>query len=86
MGGRDSQGFRDGHVHTAVFKIDNQQGPTVLTEGTLLKSYGSPDGRGTWGRMDMCMYACIPLLSTWNDHDIVNRLQSSVKYKVFFKK
>ena len=29
MGRRDSQGVRDGHVHTAVFKMDNQQGPTV---------------------------------------------------------
>ena len=29
MGGRDSSGVWDGHVHTAIFKIDNQQGPTV---------------------------------------------------------
>ena len=29
MRGRDSQGVGDGHVHTAIFKIDNQQGPTV---------------------------------------------------------
>ena len=29
MGGRDSQGVWDWHVHTAVFKMDNQQGPTV---------------------------------------------------------
>ena len=28
-GGRDSQGVWDGHVHTTVFKMDNQQGPTV---------------------------------------------------------
>ena len=27
--GRDSQGLWDGHVHTAVFKMENQQGPTV---------------------------------------------------------
>ena len=26
---RDSQGVWDGHVPTAVFKVDNQQGPTV---------------------------------------------------------
>ena len=25
----DSKGVWDGHVHTAVFKMDNQQGPTV---------------------------------------------------------
>ena len=28
MEGRDSQGVWDGHVHTAAFKINNQQGPT----------------------------------------------------------
>ena len=28
-GGRDSQGFGEGHVHTAVIKMDSQQGPTV---------------------------------------------------------
>ena len=27
--GRDSQGVWDGHVYTAIFKMDNQQGPTV---------------------------------------------------------
>ena len=26
---RDSQGVWDGHVHTDVFKMDNQQRPTV---------------------------------------------------------
>ena len=26
---RDSQGVWDGHVPTAIFKMDNQQGPTV---------------------------------------------------------
>ena len=29
MGRRDSQGVWDQHVHSAVFKMDNQQGPTV---------------------------------------------------------
>jgi len=29
MGGRDSQAAGDGHVHTAVLKMDNQQGPAV---------------------------------------------------------
>ena len=29
MEGKDSQGIWDGHVHTVIFKIDNQQGPTV---------------------------------------------------------
>ena len=29
LGGRDSSGVWDGHGHTAVFKMDNQQGPIV---------------------------------------------------------
>ena len=29
LGGKDSYGLRDGHVHTAIFKMDNQQRPTV---------------------------------------------------------
>ena len=27
--GRDRLGAQDWHVHTAIFKIDNKQGPTV---------------------------------------------------------
>ena len=26
---RDNWGIWDGHIYTAVFKMDNQQGPTV---------------------------------------------------------
>ena len=29
-GGKDRQGVWDGHVHTAIFKTDSQQGSTVL--------------------------------------------------------
>ena len=29
VGGQDSQGVWDGHVHSAIFKMDNQQGHTV---------------------------------------------------------
>ena len=29
MVGRDSWGVGDEHVHTAMFNMDNQQGPTV---------------------------------------------------------
>lgn len=36
MGGRDSYGVWDGHAHTAIFKMRNQQGPTVIAQGTLL--------------------------------------------------
>ena len=29
LGGRGRLGVWDRHVHTAIYKIDNQQGPTV---------------------------------------------------------
>ena len=29
VAGRDTLGVSDGHVHTATFKMGNQQGPTV---------------------------------------------------------
>jgi len=29
VGGRDSYGVSGGNVHTAIFKMDNQKGPTV---------------------------------------------------------
>ena len=29
MGERDRWGAWEGHVHTAIFKMDNQQGPTA---------------------------------------------------------
>ena len=28
-GGRDKLGVWDWHIHTTIYKIDNQQGPTV---------------------------------------------------------
>ena len=31
MGRMDGWGVWDGHVHTATFKMDDQQGPTVNT-------------------------------------------------------
>ena len=41
MGGRDSEGVWDGCVHTAIFKMHNQPGPTgnrelCAAQGTLL--------------------------------------------------
>ena len=45
----------DRHVHTAVFKVDDQQGPTVWHKELCSMLCGSLDGRGVWGRMDTCM-------------------------------
>ena len=38
-------------VHTAVFKVDNQQGPTVWHKELCSMLCGSLDGRGVWGRI-----------------------------------
>ena len=38
-----------------VFKMDNQQGPTVEHRELCLMLCGSLDGRGVVGRMDTCM-------------------------------
>ena len=55
IGGRDNQGVWDGHVHTAIFKMDNQLGPPVQHKELCLILCGSLDGRGVWGRMDTCI-------------------------------
>ena len=44
-GGRESQGLWDGRVHTAVIKLDHQQGPPIV---------GQPGWEGAWGRRDTC--------------------------------
>jgi len=37
--GRDRLGVWGQHAHTAVFKIDNQQGPTVYSTGNAAEYY-----------------------------------------------
>ena len=55
-GGRDSQGVWEGHVHTAIFKTDNQQGPIAhgIAHGTLLDVRWKPGWEVGLGRMDTC--------------------------------
>ena len=48
-------GSLDGYVHTAVFKMDDQQGLTVQHRELCSMLCGSLDGRGVWGRMDTCI-------------------------------
>ena len=50
-GGTDSGGVWEGHVHTALFKMENQRRPT-----RILLLCVSLDGTGFWGRMDTCIY------------------------------
>ena len=50
-----------------------------ITNKDLLYSL---DGRDVWGRMDThTMYGWVPLLSTWNYHNIINQLYPNTKYK-----
>ena len=61
MEGRDRQGVWDGHGHTAAFKVDNQQGPTVQHRELCSMLCGSLDGRGVWRGTDtcICMAECL---------------------------
>ena len=55
-GRRDSQRVWDWHVHTAIFKMDNQQGHTVNHMEFSSMLCGSLERREVWGRMDTSMY------------------------------
>ena len=44
--GGDSQGVWDGHVHTAIFKMTKQQGPTVQHRELCSMLCGSLHERG----------------------------------------
>ena len=61
---RDGQGVWNARVHTTVFKMDNQQGPTVEHRELCSVLCGSLDGRRVQGRMDTCMcvaeFLCCP--------------------------
>ena len=49
MGVRYCKGVWEGHVHTAMFKMHNQQGPTVEHTELCPVLCGSRDGRGFRG-------------------------------------
>ena len=49
VGGRDSWGIGDGHGFTALFKVDDQQGPAVQHRELCSMFCGSLDRRGVWG-------------------------------------
>ena len=46
MQGRHSSVVWDGQVHTALFKMDNQKGPTAQHRGLCSMSCGSLAGSG----------------------------------------
>ena len=56
-------------MYTAIFKMGNQQGPTVQHRELCSMLCGSLDGRGVWGRKDtrICMVeslCCAPETTT----------------------
>ena len=55
MGERGSQGVWDRQVHTATFKMEKKQGPTVRHRDLCSVLRGSLDGKGVRGRTDTCM-------------------------------
>ena len=56
LGERDSQGLWGDHVHTAKFKMDNQQKSIVWCMECRSMLCASLDGRGFGGRMDTCIW------------------------------
>ena len=54
-GSLDGKGVWDGHLYTAIFKMDNQQGTTVEHMEPYSVLCGSLDGRGVWGGMNTCV-------------------------------
>ena len=74
----------DLHVHTAIFKMDNQQGPTYcVAQETLLNVRWQPRTEGSLGENGyMYVYGWVTLLSTWNYPNIVNQLLNWIELKV----
>ena len=46
MRGRESKRVWDGHVNTLIFKMDNEQVPTIQHRELCSMLRGSPDERG----------------------------------------
>ena len=42
-------------MHTAIFKMDTQQGPIILHMELYSVLYARLNGSGVWGRMDTCI-------------------------------
>ena len=53
--GEKGQGVGDRHVHTAIFKMNNQQAPVVQHTELCSMLSGRLDERRVWGRMDTCV-------------------------------
>ena len=52
-------GAGDRHVYTAIFKMDNQQGPTVLHRELCLKFCKNINGKRICKEIDIRKCACV---------------------------
>ena len=87
--GRDSKGIWDGHVHTAIFEMNNKQGPPIWHMELCSMLCGSLDGMGVWGRVDTSLYMAESLC--WPPETITTLLigYTPIQNKIFktkFKK
>ena len=76
-------------MHRLIFKMDNQQEPTVVHREVCLMLCGSLDGRGVWGRMDTCICMADSLhcsSETITMLSILNWLYPKTKQKIKKKK
>ena len=69
MRGRYSYGVWDGHLHTAIFKMDNQQSPTVQHMELCSTQPGREGSLG--GKRYTCMYDWVPVKFTWDCHTLL---------------
>ena len=72
MRGGNHLEVRNGHIHTVIFKMDNQEGSTCVAHETLLNAVWKPRWEGSLGENGhMYIYGWVPSLFTWNYHSIV---------------
>ena len=75
-------GVWDKHVHTAIFKMDNQQGTTIWHMELCSVLRGSLEVREIWERMDTCACMAESFAVHLKLSHIVNWLYPNTKYKV----
>ena len=75
---------KNGHVHTAIFKMDNQQGPAVQHLELCSVLGGIREGRRPWGRKGTCIRTAESLHRSCETITTLfaNRLYPNAKEKV----
>ena len=64
VGGRDKLGVCDWHIHTSIFKIDNQQRPTVQHRERCSIFCNNLNQKRIWKRIDTCIHITESLCCT----------------------